>query len=85
MEVQLQLAEKVEDVLEDQVRHGQVLKHTEEETKRVYPSLVIASLGANKKEKSDTARVLHDGSNGTPVNRRTRVQDQERCPLASDL
>ena len=83
-----ELAEKVEDVLEDQVRRGQVLKHSEEEVKRLYPGLVIASLGANKKEKSDgtpTARVLHDGSNGIPVNRRTRVRDQERCPMASDL
>ena len=83
-----ELAEKVEDVLEDQVRRGQVLKHTEEEAKRLFPGLVIAPLGANKKEKSDgtpTARVLHDGSNRIPANRRTRVQDQERCPMASDL
>ena len=83
-----ELAEKVEDVLEDQVRRGQVMKHTEEEAKRLYPGLIVASLGANRKEKSDgtlTARVLHDGSNGLPVNRRTRVRDQERCPMASDL
>ena len=83
-----ELAEKVEDVLEDQVRRSQVLKHIEEEAERLYPGLVIASLGANKKGKSDgtpTARVLHDGSDGTPVNRRTRVRDQERCTMASDL
>ena len=58
----LELAETVEDVLEDQVRRGQVLEHTEEEAKRLYPGLVIASLGANKKEKSGgtpTARALH--------------------------
>ena len=83
-----ELAEKVEDVLEDQVRRGQVLKHTEEEAKRLCLGSVIASLGANKKEKSDgtpTARVLHDGSSGIPVNRRTRVRDQERCPTAPNL
>ena len=82
------LAEKVEEVLEHQVRRGQLMKHTEEEAKRLYPGLVIASLGANRKEKSDgtiMARVLHDGTNGIAVNRRTRVQDQERCPMASDL
>ena len=83
-----ELAEKVEDVLEGQVRRGQVMKHTEEEAKRLHPGLIVASLGANRKEKSDgtlAARVLHDGSNGIPVNRRTRVRDQERCPMASDL
>ena len=71
-----ELAEKVED----QVRRGQVIKHTEKEARVLYPCLVIASLGANRKEKSDetlTARALHDGSNGVPVNRRTRVRDQE--------
>ena len=53
-----------------------------------YPGLIVASMGANRKEKSGgtiTARVLHDGSNGIPVNRRTRVRDRERCPMASDL
>ena len=28
---------------------------------------------------------MHDGSNGIPVNKRVRVRDQERCPMASDL
>ena len=49
---------------------------------------MIASLGANRKEKSDgtsIARVLHDGSNCIAVNKRTRVRDQERRPMASDL
>ena len=83
-----ELSEKVEEVLEDQVRRGQFLKHTEEQAKRLYSRLIVASLGTNRKEKSDgtiTARVLHDGSDGIPVNRRTRVRDQERCPMASDL
>ena len=83
-----ELVEKVEEVLEDQVKRRQVLKLPEEVAKVRYPGLVIASLGANRKEKSDgsiTARVLHDGSNGIAVNRRIRVRDQERCPMASDL
>ena len=32
-----------------------------------------------------SARVLFDGSNGIPVNRRIRLRDQERAPVASDL
>ena len=53
-----------------------------------YPALVIASLGANRKEKRDgriTARVLFDGTNGLEVNKRTRVRDQERATVAADL
>ena len=65
-----ELAEKVEDVLEDQVRRGQVLKHTEEEAKRLYPGLVIASLGQTRRRRATE---------------RTRVRDQERCPMASHL
>ena len=44
--------------------------------------------GANKKEKSIgeiTARVLFDGTHGIDVNRRTRVRDQERGPIAADI
>ena len=32
-----------------------------------------------------TAWVLFDGSNGIHVNRRTRIRDQERSPIAADL
>ena len=32
-----------------------------------------------------SARVLFDGSNGIPVNQRTRIRDQERAPIAADL
>ena len=32
-----------------------------------------------------SARVLFDGSNGMLVNRRIRLRDQERAPVASDL
>ena len=53
-----------------------------------YPDLVVAALGANKKEKPNgviSARVLCDGSNDIAVNRRTRIRDQERAPVAADL
>ena len=33
----------------------------------------------------DSARVLHDGTNELAVNRNTRLRDQERCPVSSDL
>ena len=83
-----ELAEKAEEVLEDQVKRGQVVKLSEEDAKRLYLGLVIASIGANRKEKSHgsiTARVLHDGSNGIAVNKRTSVWDPERGPMASYL
>ena len=32
-----------------------------------------------------TARVLFDGRNGIPVFWRTRILDQERAPVASDI
>ena len=83
-----ELAEKVEEVLQDQVKRRQVVELSEEDARRQYPGLVIASLGANRKEKSDgtiTARVLHDGSNGRAVIRRTRVRDQERLETRDAL
>ena len=82
------LSAAVTEVLEDHARRGQVLKLTEHEAKSRYPGLVVASLGANKKEKPGgviTARVLHDGTNGVSLNRRIRLRDQERCPIASDI
>ena len=53
-----------------------------------YPDLVIASLGATRKDKPNgvvTARVLHDWTNVLAVNTRTRTRDLERSPIASDL
>ena len=82
------LADKVVAVLEDQESRGQVLKFTEAEAVAKYPDLVIASLGAMRKDKPNgvvTARVLHEGTNGLAVNTRTRIRDQERSPIASDL
>ena len=82
------LSEKVVEVLRDQAARGQVLILSEQEAKEKYPGLVIASLGAQRKDKPDgvvTARVLFDGTHGIPVNKRTRIRDQERGPVASDL
>ena len=74
--------------VEGQAARGQVLILSEREAKQKYPGLVIASLGAQRKDKPDevvTARVLFDGTNGIPVNKRIRIRDQERGPVASDL
>ena len=76
------LSDKVKDVLDDQSERGQVLKLGEREARIQYPDLVVAALGANGVV---SARVLFDGSNGIAVNRRTRIRDQERAPVAADL
>ena len=83
-----ELSDKVVDVLEDQARRGQVLKSSEPEARARFPNLVVASLGANRKDKPNgtvTARVLFDGTHGISVNKRTRIRDQERAPVAADL
>ena len=83
-----ELSEHVTAVIEDQAERGQVLKLCEQEARKKYPRLVIASLGANRKDKPNgvvLARVLFDGSNGIPVNRRTRIRDQERAQIAADI
>ena len=52
------------------------------------PDLVVASLGAQRKDKPGgvvSARVLFDGTHGITVNTRTRFRDQERGPVAADL
>ena len=81
-------ADKVEAVLDDQAGRGQVLKLSEAEARARFPDLVVASLGAQRKDKPNgvvSARVLFDGTHGLAVNTRTRVRDQERSPIASDL
>ena len=45
------LLEEVEKVMEDQHARGQVLKLTEDDARTQFPGLVIASLGAQRKEK----------------------------------
>ena len=70
------LEEKVPDVLHDQASTGQITELSELEAKKQNPSLVIASLSANRKDKPDgqiTARVLFDGTHGLEVNKKTRV------------
>ena len=48
--------------------------------------LVIASLGAQRKEKpASKVSALFDGTHGLCVNTRTRLRDQERAPIAADL
>ena len=68
-----------------QASRGQIIVSSELEANKLYPSLVISSLGANRKEKPGgqiTARVLVDGTNGLEVNKRTRVRDQSRISAA---
>ena len=80
--------QQVLEVMYDQAARGQIIIMTEEEAKKRYTNLVIASLGAQRKEKLGgkvTARVLFDGAHGLCVNTRTRLRDQERAPIAADL
>ena len=80
--------DKVLAVLEDQAARGQVIKMTEHEARRRYPDLVVASLGAQRKDKHGravSARVLFDGTHGITVNTRTRTRDQEKGSIAADL
>ena len=65
-----------------------MLKLTEHEARSQYPDLVMTALGANRKDNPDrvvSARVPFDWSDGSAVNRRTRIGDQERAVLAADL
>ena len=63
--------------LEDPVKFGQVVMLSEEDDILDSWSLLLV--------RTERRRVLHDGSNGMAVSRRTRVRDQKRCPMASDL
>ena len=74
-------SDKVLVVLEDQATRGQVIKMTEHEARRRYPDLVVAALGAQRKDKPGravSARVLFDRT-------QTRIRDQERGPIAADM
>ena len=60
----------------------------ETEARSRFPNLVVASLGAQKKEKPGgviSAPVLFNGTNGNFVNNSTHLRDQERAPEAPDL
>ena len=79
---------QVLEVMIDQANRGQVLRLSEEEGRRRFPGLIVASLEAMRKEKPEgviTAPVLFDGTHGIAVNHRTRIRDQERAPIAADL
>ena len=68
-------SDKVLAVLEDQTTRGQVIKMTERDARQRYPDLVVASLGAQRKDKPGgavSARVLFDGTHGITVNTRTQ-------------
>ena len=82
-----EVADKVEEVMEDQARRGQVIRLSESEARSQFPDLVVASPGAQRKEKAGvvTARVLFDRTHGISVNSRIRVRDQERSPVAADI
>ena len=70
------------------------VKLTETEARTRFPILVVASLGAQRKDKPngvvpscvllDGSCVLLDGTHGQAANTRTRIRDQERSPT-SDL
>ena len=71
----------------DQAKRGQVLRLSESDARKRFPGLVIASLGAQRKEKRGravTARGLFDVTHGIAVNHWTRVRDQETGPIAAD-
>ena len=59
---------------------GQLLRLTGKEALTLFANLTVASLGANKKEKA-----TGKGTHVINVNRRTRVRDQERGPIAADV
>ena len=70
------LAKDVYDVLDDQTRRGMFIRLPEDEARAKYPHLVIASLGANRKDRPNgevTARVLHDGTDGLAVDTKTQT------------
>ena len=79
---------KLRRCFEDQAGRGQALKFTEAKARARFLDLVVASLGAQRKDKPNgviSARVLFDGTHGLAVNTRTRICDQERSPIAADL
>ena len=79
---------QVLDVMHDQASRGQIIVMTESGARSRYLDLVIASLGAQRKQKPGgkiAARVLFDGTHGLCVNSKTRLRDQERAPIAADL
>ena len=83
------LQKEVEAVILDQYRRGQFLRLTPAQAKaRFGSSLVVASLGAVRKENSQgevSTRVVYDATHGVRVNSLIRMRDQDRAPTAPDL
>ena len=64
------------------------MKMTETAARKRFPDLVIASLEAVRKDKPSgvvTARVLFDGTHDIAIHTRTRMRDQERGLIGSDI
>ena len=79
---------EVEEALRDQAGRGQVMILPEAEARNRFTNLVVASVGAQKKEKPGgvvSARLLFDGTNGNFANTSTHLRDQERTPVAPGL
>ena len=74
-------ADKMIEVLDDQARRCQILNMSEQEARSRFPRLAKASLGANRKDKRNGT--ITGGTRGIFVNRRTRLRDQKRAPLAA--
>ena len=70
-----ELEDQVLEVMVGQANRGQVLRLTKAEARKRFPGLVVASLGAMRKEKPGgvvTARVLFDGTHGIVERKRHR-------------
>ena len=78
------LADEIAAVLEDQVTRHQVIKLTEAEAAERFPSLVIASLGANRKE-SQLAYFKTEQTAWRSILVPESETKRGRSPIASDL
>ena len=68
---------QVLDVMHDQASRGQIIVMSESEARMKYPNLVVASLGAQRKQKPGgkiTARVLFDGTHGLSCKHQDEAQ-----------
>ena len=80
---------EVREVLRDQAGRGQVPILPEVEARNRFPNLAVASLGAQKKEKTWRHYSLLECSSMVRtenfVNTSTHLRDQDRAPVAPDL
>ena len=83
-----ELSNKVVAALDEQVARGQIFKLIEQQAKVRFPDLVAASLEGVRKVKpngTEMARVIFDCTHSIYVTWRTRIRDEERAPIASDI